>query len=211
MTDTRCPHGDREHRCPTCCLLALRKYMPALDRAVSIRDKAPGSGPRPAFGSREPINTSAFALLQDINRAGGLNTVEHHLHVLRDPELRGLERNVRQWRSRASLILRLATAPYPVLWPTLVPVVRAGKPVLDGRGQPRLELRDRPVPCPVVLEEGDCAAPLRVHRDDDPESPSFTRPELIRCARYEDHEWTLAHGGWLRLGSLLGGQLGGAA
>jgi hypothetical protein len=187
-----CPHQDKPWRCITCCLKALRNDLPRLQRAVKNAEKNNQTGSNPGFGSRVPagFSVSALALVQDLEQAGGLDRIEQQLNTLRDPELlRDLQRHVRQWRSRCALILRDALAPYTLTWS-----VRER----DG-------WRDRPIPCPVVNEYGDCAAPLIVHRDNNPESASYGKPQTIRCRTNDDHEWPLAHGGWLRLGVLLGG------
>lgn len=212
MTDL-CPHGDKTWRCPTCCLLELRRNLPRLEQAVSVRDKTGGSGPRPAFGSREPINSSALAVLQDIRKAGGLDSVEAQLSTLRDPARLGdLRRQLRQWRSRTALVLHDALAPYQLVWPVHGPILdKTGQPLLDEHGQAREGWRDKPIPCPVVTVDGDCNAGLSVHRDDDPDSPDYGKASLIRCQRDDTHEWPLAHGGWLRLGVLLGGTIGATA
>ena len=179
-----CPHGDRDWRCPTCCLMDLRRDYSRLVQAVTEAEKGTGGG-RSSFGSRVPagFGTAALALLQDINARGGLDYIERELNTLRDPEPLGLlRRNVRQYRSRAALILHDALAPYPLLWPD-----------------------NTPVACPVVNDEGDCAGGLLVHRDNQPASPDYGKAAVIRCRAHDDHEWTVADAGWLRLGVLLGG------
>lgn len=195
MTDL-CPHGDKDWRCPTCCLAELRRNTPRLEKAVRNADKTiSGGSSSPGFGSRVPagFSVSAFSLLQDIRQHGGLDIIEKQLNTMRDPErLTALRKTLRQWRSRASLILRDALAPYPLTWDTPVP---------QQDGTDRIE--NRPVPCPVVDEYGDCGHPLLVHRDNDPGSPNYGKAAVIRCRARDDHEWPLAHGGWLRLGVLL--------
>lgn len=210
MSDPTCPHGDKQWRCPTCCLLELRRNLPRLDQAVSVRDKTVGGGPRPAFGSREPINVSALALLQDIRKAGGCNGIEHNLATISDPEgLAALRKSLRGWRSRSALILRDALAPYELVWPVHGPRTnKNGEPLRNDHGVQVEGWQDRPVLCPVVNDEGDCASPLLVHREDDPGSVDYGKATVIRCRRHDDHEWPLAHGGWLRLGVLLGGTMG---
>ncbi len=190
-----CPHGDKPWRCPTCCLAELRRKLPRVETAVRVRDKTGGGSSGGVFGSRIEINTDAFALLQDIRKAGGLDKIEADLNTLRAPRpLNELRRTVRQWRSRCDLILRDATAPFPLTWDV---------PGLDKQGLPILTTKT--ILCPVVNEHGDCGGELHVHRDDDPKSLTFSSPDLIRCRRNDDHEWTIKHGGWLRLGVLLGG------
>lgn len=195
MSRASCPHGDKEWRCPICCLAALRRDLPRLHRAVSVRDKTGTLGGRSAFGSREPINTSALSLLQDIDHAGGLDYIERELNTLRDPQRLGpLRRHVRQYRSRCALILHDALAPYPLTWDT---------PGVDDDGKPIVETK--PIPCPVVNDIGSCDAPLMVHRENDYRSEHFGKAAVIRCRIDDEHEWTLANAGWLRLGVLLGG------
>lgn len=192
---TLCPHGDRDWRCPTCCLAELRRNHPRLMLAVQVRDKTGGSGGRTPFGSREPINVGALALLQDVMAAGGLDRVEEQLATRRDPALlAALRKQVRQWRSRSALILKDALAPYPLTWDTHS---------TNDKGEPTVVTR--PIPCPVVTAEGNCPGTLDVHRDNDPASLDFGKAAVIRCNRDDDHEWTLQAGGWLRLGVLLGG------
>jgi hypothetical protein len=194
MTAT-CSHGDRDWRCPTCCLLNLRRDLHRLELAVSVRDKSSAQGGRSIFGSREPINLPALALLQDIHRAGGLDYVERQLNTLRDPAvLADLRTGLRRWRSRAALVLRDALAPYPLTWDT---------PGLDDTGRPTVVTR--PIPCPVIDQIGTCDGPLHVHRENEQTSADYGKPAVIRCPRDDSHEWTLAQGGWLRLGVLLGG------
>jgi hypothetical protein len=202
VTVDRCPHGDKDWRCPTCCIAEIRRNQPRLHRAVSIREKTGGSeGTARFFASREPINVPAYALLQDLNRAGGATGLEQALSTLRDPSrLAEVRRTLRQLRSRLALVLHDALAPYPLTWDT---------PTIDQHGRRTIETK--PIPCPVVNENGDCGGPLHVHRDNDPHSEHYGKPAVIRCKHNDDHEWTLAHGGWLNLGVLLGGQIGGAA
>lgn len=196
MNRPTCPHGDKTWRCPICCLADLRRDLPRLRTAVRHTQKG-SSGGRSAFGSRVPagFGTAALALLQDITQAGGLDYIERELNTLRDLErLQQLRRHVRQYRSRAALILHDALAPYPLTWDT-PSTSQAGETVVETR----------PIPCPVVDDIGDCGAPLLVHRDNDPDSEDYGKAAVIRCKRDDDHEWTLANAGWLRLGVLLGG------
>lgn len=213
MTADVCDHGDKPWRCPTCCLAELRRNLPRLEKAVRGATRGNANSGSPGFGSRVPagFSVSAFALLQDIRQHGGLDIIEAQLTTLRDPErLEQIRRTLRQWRSRASLILSDALAPYPLRWPVYGPLWNPdGTPVLNDDGQQQDGWRDQDIPCPVVSDDGDCAAPLLVHRDNDPDSPNFGKPESIRCRRDDTHEWTLAHGGWLRLGVLLGGTVNG--
>jgi hypothetical protein len=191
----RCPHGDKTWRCPTCCLADLRRDLRRLEAAVSDRDKSTPGGGRSVFGSREPINLPALALIQDIQQAGGLDYVERQLNTLRDPVLlRDLRKNLRQWRSRAALVLRDALAPYPLTWDT---------DSTDDNGNPTVVTA--PILCPVVDEYGSCNSPLLVHRDNDPVSDDYGKPAVIRCRKDDTHEWPMADRGWLRLGVLLGG------
>lgn len=190
-----CPHGDKDWRCPICCLAELRRKLPRIEAAVTARDKTGSSSGRSVFGSRMEINTSALALLQDVSAAGGLNTVEHHLNTLIDNlALNQLKRNVRQWRSRCNLILKEATAPYDLTWDV---------PGTDKDGNPTV--RTETILCPVVNEHGDCAGRLQVYRDNDPKSATFMRPQTITCRNDDDHTWGVHYGGWMRLGVLLGG------
>jgi hypothetical protein len=202
VTDDRCPHGDKDWRCPVCCIAEIRRNLPRLERAVAVREKTGDSeGAARFFASRELINVAAYALLQDLNRAGGPTGLEHALNTLRDPaRLAEVKREVRQLRSRLALILRDALAPYPLTWDT-------SSTDHDGRRT----VETKPIPCPVVDQDGDCAGPLYVHRDNDPDSDDYGKPAVIRCKHDDDHEWTLAHGGWLKLGVLLGGEIGGVA
>lgn len=200
MTDETCDHGDKPWRCPVCCLAELRRNLPKLEQAVTNAESAKGGGGRPGFGSRTPPGFSlpALSLLREIRDAGGLDIVEAQLNTLRDPErLTAVRRSLRQWRSRAALVLQDALAPYPLTWDT---------PVTAEDGTARVETR--PIPCPVVDEDGDCAGPLMVHRDNNERSPDFGKSTVIRCGYDDDHEWPLASGGWLRLGVLLGGTMG---
>jgi hypothetical protein len=196
--DVTCPHRDKPWRCVTCCLAALRRDLPRLERAVTVRlDGAERADyVRGGMPSWELINLNARALIQDIERAGGLDQIEAKLNTYRDPDaLADLRRHVRQWRSRAALILADVLAPVPLMWDAEV----------DGT------IKTIPVLCPVVSDQGDCHGSLRYHRDDDPNSDYYERRAIIRCARDDDHEWHIRHGGWLRLGVLLGGTMGGAA
>jgi hypothetical protein len=200
-----CPHADKEWRCTTCCIAELRRNHTRLTAAVSVRNKTGNDGPRPAFGSREPINVSALALLQDLGQHGGTDGLEAKLATTRDPNaLRDLQRQVRQYRSRSALILHDALAPYPMLWPVEETVTD------KATGEQKQVWKDRPIPCPVIDEDGPCGGDLMVHRDDDPASPNFGKAAVIVCRSDDEHEWTLAHGGWLRLGVLLGGEVGAA-
>lgn len=210
MSDDLCPHGDKDWRCVICCLASLRRDHQRLTRAVRTRDKSGSDGPRPAFASKEPINLGALALLQDIAKTGGLDRIEAQLNTLRDPEpLRELQTKVRKYRSRCALVLKDALAPYPLTWAVYGPRTSpGGRPVLNSDGQQVDGWQDTPIPCPVVNEHGDCAAPLLVHRDNDPDSKHYGKAAVIRCKRDDDHEWQLAHGGWLTLGVLLGGTMG---
>lgn len=212
MTADKCPHGDKDWRCPTCCLAELRRNHPRLVAAVRNRDQGGPGGGKAVFGSRVPINDGALALLQDIAAAGGLDSIEGALNTLRDPaRLAAVKTNLRKWRSRCSLVLKDSTAPYPLLWPDWVPARDAkGQPVLEPDGEPKMVLKDKPVACPVVSDEGDCAGDLMVHRDDDDDSPNLGKPSAIVCRRDDDHAWTLANRGWLRLGVLLGGTVTGS-
>ena len=179
-----CPHHDREWRCPVCCLASLRRDLPRLRSAVRNNEKGAAGGSS-SFGSRVPtgFGTAAYSLLQDIQARGGLDYIERELNTLSEPQpLNDLRRNVRQYRSRCALILHDALAPYPLLWPD-----------------------NSVIGCPVVDEYGTCAAPLKVHRDNDAGSEHYGKAAIIRCQRTDDHEWTVAHAGWLRLGVLLGG------
>lgn len=191
-----CPHGDRDWRCPVCCLADLRRDLPRLQRAVRQNEKGTGGGSR-GFASRVPtgFGTAALALIQDINARGGLDYIERQLNTVRDPEpLALLRRHVRQYRSRAALILHDALAPYPLTWDT---------PGVNRDGDPIVETK--PIPCPVVDITGSCGAALLVHRDNNPKSEHYGMAAVIQCQRDEDHAWTLEAGGWLRLGVLLGG------
>lgn len=184
MTRDLCPHQDRDWRCPVCCLQSLRRDLPRLQRAIRQNEKTSGGGSL-TFGSRVPagFGTAALALVQDITAAGGLDYIERQLNTLRDhAPLSLLKRSVRQYRSRCALILHDALAPYPLLWPD-----------------------NTAVTCPVVDEFGSCDQPLAVHRDNDPRSEHYGKAAVIRCRRDDDHEWTVADAGWLRLGVLLGG------
>lgn len=179
-----CAHGDKEWRCPTCCLMHLRRDLPRLKDAVQNHQRGLGGGSG-AFGSRVPtgFGTAAFALLQDITQAGGLDYIERDLNTLLDHErLQALRRDVRQYRSRCALILHDALAPFPLLWPNNDPVL-----------------------CPVVDERGSCNAELLVHRDNDQHSDNFGQAAVIRCRYDDDHEWSAIRGDWLRLGVLFGG------
>jgi hypothetical protein len=201
MTGDLCPHGDKDWRCTICCIANLRRDTPRLQKAVRVRDTASMDGPRPGFTSRPPINIAALALLQDLTRLGGPDGIEHTLNTMRDPQIiADIERRTRQYRSRAALILHDALAPYPLTWDT---------PGVDADGQDIVETK--PVPCPVVSEYGDCGGPLMVHRDGDETSDNYGKAAVIVCRLKDDHEWPLAHGGWLRLGVLLGGRMDGVA
>lgn len=190
-----CPHGDKQWRCPTCCLAELRRKMPRVERAISNREKTGGSSGKSVFGSRMEINTSAMALVQDISRAGGLDKIEADLNTLTESlTLNQLRRSVRQWRSRCDLVLREVTAPYDLTWD-----------VHETDSDGNHHIRTRPILCPVVNEHGDCAGKLQVHRDDDQDSATFGREQTITCRNADDHTWGIQYGGWLRLGVLLGG------
>ena len=191
-----CPHGDKDWRCPVCCILSLRRDLRRLERAVRANEKSTGGGAS-SFGSRVPtgFGVAALALLQDINTAGGLDYIERQLNTLTDPEaLADMRKKVRQYRSRCALILHDALAPYPLTWDT---------PGTTQTGEEIVETK--PVPCPVVHELGQCGADLMVHRDNDPKSEDYGKAAIIRCRHNDDHEWTLRNAGWLRLGVLLGG------
>lgn len=205
MSKRLCPHGDKDWRCATCCIAELRRNHTRLEAAVSIRDRGRPVGPRPGFASREPINVSALALLQDLKQHGGPTGLEQQLATTTDPQtLTDLRRKVRQYRSRSSLILHDALAPYPLLWPVEVTVTD------EQTGQPKTVVKDKPITCPVIDEDGTCAGDLFVHRDDDPASADYGKAAVIVCRRDDEHEWTLKAGGWLRLGVLLGGTVGAA-
>jgi hypothetical protein len=197
MTARLCAHGDKEWRCTICCVAYLRRNETRLRRTVRTRTSGTGDGPRPPFGSREPININAHDLIQDLNSHGGTDGLEHKLNTYRDPQaLATLQRQTRQYRSRCALILRDAVAPYPLTWDT---------PTVDSDGHPTV--RTLPIGCPVVSEHGGCPGELYVHADPDPLSPHYGKAAVIQCHTDDDHEWTLAAGGWLRLGVLLGGRL----
>jgi hypothetical protein len=188
-----CAHGVKEARCVVCALAELRRRLPEVTRAVAgAREVGPAaeftSGGAPSW---EPINLAAMSLLQDINADGGLDAVEAALNTVTDPErLRVLQRNVRIWRSRATLILGLALAPYPLRW---------DRRKTDGT------VETVNVLCPVVDDQGDCGGILRVHRDNDPSSEHYGRAAVIICTHDDEHDWPMREGGWLRLGVLLGG------
>lgn len=192
MSAEECPHKDKPWRCIPCCISALWRDVPRLERAIRNQERAGNDGPRPGFGSREPINLAAYALLQDLGRHGGVGGLDNALHTLRDPaRLNELRRRTRQYRSRASLILHEALAPYPLRWPV---------------DQPDGTCKDEDVPCPVIDDEGTCGGQLLIHRNTDSTSGTYGKPLTIVC-RYDDtHEWA-AGLGWLRLGVLLGGRL----
>ncbi len=190
---SRCAHDDRLNRCVICALAELRRNLQALDAAVTgLRDKTTSSDyVRGGAPSWEPINLAALSLLQDIRDAGGLNHVEATLNTsLRPRQADNLQKDVRQWRNRAALILGQALAPYVLLWDQT-----------DENGS----TRTIPVACPVIDEHGECGAPLRVHREQDPTQPNYSRPVTVTCTRRDDHDWPISHGGVLRLGVLLGG------
>lgn len=204
MPKRLCPHHDKDWRCIVCCLAYLRRNTHILDRAVQTSDRGRTDGPRPPFGSREPINVSALALVQDLNQHGGTNGLEHKANTYRDPQAHAdIKRRIRQFRSRCALILGDALAPYPLTWDT--PVTR------ETDGQTVHTVETRPIGCPVVTADGPCTGELYVHADDDAGSANFGKAAVIVCHADDEHEWTLASGGWLRLGVLLGGRMDGAA
>lgn len=190
-----CDHGDKDWHCTVCCLAYLRQNLPRVEKAVRNRDKTSqgGGSSRPASGSREQINVGAFALLQDVAREGGTNGLERNLATLHEPERADTARLVRQFRSRCALVLKDALAPFPLTWDA--------KDV-DENGNP---IRNKPVLCPVVNENGDCGGQLYVHRDDQPTSPNYGKAAIIVCRNDDEHAWPMADGGWLRLGVLFGG------
>ena len=193
MSADRCPHDDKPWRCVPCCLAELRRSVPLLTRAVRVRDKGGQDGPRPGFASRPPINVAAFALLQDIKQAGGTDGLEATVNTVSDPnELYETRRLIRQYRSRAALVLHEALAPYPLLWP-YIETTASGEEVT----------RNKPIGCPVTSEDGQCQGALMVHRDNDPASPNYGKAAVIRCQVDDEHEWAWAFGGWLRLGAML--------
>jgi hypothetical protein len=180
-----CSHGDRPLRCGICALMELRQAVDRIHIAVTDPRAVTGGSDfvRGGAPSWEPINLAALSLLQDIRAAGGLTLVEATMRSTVAPESAAVAvRQVVGWRNRAHLILGTALAAYALLWPDNTAVL-----------------------CPVIDEHGECAAPLKVHREQDPDHPSYGRPALVQCARDHDHNWPLAYGGWLRLGVLLGG------
>lgn len=193
MKTDLCAHMVKEARCVICSLAELRRQLPELHRAVTgPREVGPAADfTKGGERSWEPINLAALSLLQDIDARNGLDAVEAALNTTTDPErLREVQRDVRIWRSRCVLILGLALAPYPLRW---------------DRRKPDGSVEEVDVLCPVVNDTGDCGGTLRVHRDNDPNSEHYARAAVIICTRDDDHEWPLRHGGWLRLGVLLGG------
>lgn len=195
----KCQHGLKDWACTPCCLRDLWDRLDDLNRAVTAARTSSGGSEFVTGGARsyEPINLSARALQEDIAKAGGLRKVQQTIGRGTQPDL---ERTVRQWRSRARLILGEAVAPYRLHW-THVPylVVRRNRFDYDHH--------DPAAVCPKDTINGPCLGALWVHYDDQPWSPTFMSISRIECRHDDTHLWEGGLG-FMKLGRENGGRSG---
>jgi hypothetical protein len=171
-----CAHGHLEHHCPRCARRQLEDLQVRVHLAIRAGRRGAVRDVAIVGGtpSWEPINLQALTLEQDIEDGGGV--------------MNATDSQVLSWRNRAALIIGDAFAPFPVMREDDHP-----DPVSGVR-------RARQVRCPT----GHCTGRLLVHRDSDPDSPTYARVRAVTCERDQDHTWEYSNGGFLRLRVALG-------